>query len=329
MRMRIPILAVCGTMAGAGLAIGDASARSAIVVVTCDVMGERSMAMRGILVHVDEHQSLPSVLTCALLVARRFDSQIDGLHARPGAPRIIPVAPEGAFIPASEIVEDLERADRDLDRQLRERYDAFMREHGVAAAGSVLPGAEAAAAWREDAGSGYETLGSLGRAYDLIAVARPMPGAAVPSMSALEAALFESGRPILIAPPAPPARLGDVVVIAWNGSTETARTIAVAMPFLEQAESVVVLSVEPGMVPGPPGAEIARGLAVNGIAARAQQINAGERTVGAAILDECRTLGADLLLKGAYTHSRLRQMIFGGATSHILGAAELPVIMAH
>jgi nucleotide-binding universal stress UspA family protein len=287
------------------------------------------MTMRGVLVHVDEHRALHSVLTCALLAARRFDSQIDGLHARPGAPRIIPVAPEGAFIPASEIVEDLERADRDLDRQLRERFDAFMRDHGVPAVASVLPGAEVAAAWRDEAVAGYEALGSTGRAYDLIAVARPLPGAAVPSMNALEAALFESGRPVLIAPPTPPDKLGDVVVVAWNGSTETARTIALAMPFLAQAETVVVLSVEEGMVPGPTGGEIAHGLMRNGIAAKTQQIRAGDRSVGAAILDQCQELGADLLLKGAYTHSRLRQMIFGGATSHILGAAELPVIMAH
>src|SRR5919106_2310174 len=117
------------------------------------------MAMRGILVHVDEHRALQSVLTSALLVARRFDAQIDGLHARPGAPRIIPVAPEGAFIPASEIVEDLERADRDLDRQLRERYDAFMREHGVPAVGSRLPGAEGARALREQTGTGDGDFG--------------------------------------------------------------------------------------------------------------------------------------------------------------------------
>ena len=287
------------------------------------------MTMRGILVHVDEHRALQSVLTSALLVAKRFDSQLDGLHARPGAPRIIPVAPEGAFIPASEIVEDLERADRDLDRQLRERFETFMREHKVPAVGSVLPGAEVAAAWRDEAVAGYEALGSLGRAYDLLVVGRPLPGAAVPSMSALETALFESGRPILIAPPAPPAKIGEVVVVAWNGSTETARTIALAMPFLVQAETVVVLSVEDGMVPGPSGGEIAQGLVRNGIAARTQQIRAGERSTGAAILEECAAQGADLLLKGAYTHSRLRQMIFGGATSHILGAAELPVIMAH
>ena len=71
-----------------------------------------------------------------------------------------------------------------------------MREHRVAAASSVLPGTELAAAWRDDGLAGYEALGGLGRAYDLIVVGRPLPGAAVPSMSALEAALFESGRPI-------------------------------------------------------------------------------------------------------------------------------------
>ena len=118
-------------------------------------------------------------------------------------------------------------------------------------------------------------------------------------------------------------------MIAWNGSTETARTIAMAMPLLEQAEQVLVLSVEEGMVPGPSGAEVAQGLVRNRIPARSRARRRRQgRSVGAAILGEAAEAGADLLLKGAYTHSRLRQMIFGGATSHILGAAELPVIMA-
>jgi nucleotide-binding universal stress UspA family protein len=148
-------------------------------------------------------------------------------------------------------------------------------------------------------------------------------------MSALETALFESGRPILIAPPSPPANLGQNVVIAWNGSTETARTIAMAMPFLARAEQVLVLSVDEGMVPGPSAAEVAQNLVRNRIQARSRHAQAAGRGAGAAILEEAAAAGADLLLKGAYTHSRLRQMIFGGATSHILGAAEIPVIMAN
>ena len=67
----------------------------------------------------------------------------------------------------------------------------------------------------------------------------------------------------------------------------------------------------------------------NDVPARAKLVRAEGRSIGQAILDECQTAGADLLLKGAYTHSRLRQMIFGGATSHILANAELPILMAH
>jgi nucleotide-binding universal stress UspA family protein len=148
-------------------------------------------------------------------------------------------------------------------------------------------------------------------------------------MSALEAALFESGRPILIAPPTPPDKIGEVVVVAWNGSTETARTIALAMPFLVKAQQVLVLSVEEGMVPGPSGADVVQNLIRNGVAAKKKQIQASGRPPGRAMLDEAAAAGADLLVKGAYTHSRLRQMIFGGATSHILSHAEVPVFMAH
>jgi nucleotide-binding universal stress UspA family protein len=148
-------------------------------------------------------------------------------------------------------------------------------------------------------------------------------------MSTLETALFDTGRTLLIAPPQAPTTMGEMMVIGWNGSTETARTIALAMPFLAQAKEVVVLSVEDGMVAGPTGAEIARYLHRNDIAAAAKTVRSGERAVGAAMLEESASLGADLLVKGAYTHSRLRQMIFGGATSHILANAQIPVIMAH
>jgi nucleotide-binding universal stress UspA family protein len=287
------------------------------------------MSMGTILVHLEEQPGLQSVLTTTLLAARRFGAAISGLHVRPGMPRLVPVAPEGAFIPATEIVEDLERADRELSRRLRDSFESFMREHEVAIGRGLPAGEQPVADWQEEVSPGTEVLGSIGRVFDLIVVGRPVAGAATPSMSALETALFESGRPILIAPPAAPAALGGNVVIALNGSTETARTIAMAMPFLEQAEQVLVLSVDEGMVPGPSGQQVAQGLARNRVAARSRHVQAQGRSVGAAILAEAAAAGADLLLKGAYTHSRLRQMIFGGATSHILGAAELPVLMAN
>jgi nucleotide-binding universal stress UspA family protein len=148
-------------------------------------------------------------------------------------------------------------------------------------------------------------------------------------MTMIETALFESGRPVLIAPPDPPRQIGDVVVIAWNGSTETARTVAFALPLLEQAERVVVLTVEGWMVPGPSGEQLAHYLRANGIAAEPLGVPAGRRNNGEMVLANAAALGCDLLVKGAYTQSRLRQMIFGGATAHILARAEMPVLMAH
>ncbi len=91
----------------------------------------------------------------------------------------------------------------------------------------------------------------------------------------------------------------------------------------------MVLAVEGVMVPGPSAAEAARHLQLNGVAAETREAATKGRGGGETILAEAAELGADLLVKGAYTNSRLRQMIFGGATSKILAAAELPVFMAH
>ncbi len=287
------------------------------------------MTMKKILAHVEDQPGLDSVLTASLLVARRFDAHVQGLCLRPVVPRIMPVAPEGAFIPTSEVLDDLERADRERGERLRRQFEDFMRAKDVALTAEPAADTHLSASWREKSSAGDEELGSLGRVFDLIVVGRPVTGASAPSMSALESALFESGRPILIAPPETPAKLGDRVTVAWNGSTETARSIALTLPFLAQAEEVMVLSVEEGMVAGPSAADVADYLLCNGVTARPKYVRAGERSVGAAILEEAAAAGTDLLLKGAYTHSRLRQMIFGGATSHILNNAELPVLMAH
>jgi nucleotide-binding universal stress UspA family protein len=148
-------------------------------------------------------------------------------------------------------------------------------------------------------------------------------------MSPLEAALFDSGRPVLIAPPRAPSRLGQNILVAWNGSMEQARVIAFAMPVLRAATEVTVLTVEGGTTPGPSGEEAARHLRMNGIKAAAITVSPGTRSTGEAILDRAKSLGCDLVVKGAYTQSRLRQMIFGGATRHILANATLPVLMAH
>jgi nucleotide-binding universal stress UspA family protein len=133
---------------------------------------------------------------------------------------------------------------------------------------------------------------------------------------------------MLMAPPTPPkGPIGQTVLIHWNASTETARVILDAMPILRKAKRVAFIAIEGHISPGPSIKDAVAHLEVNGIAATDKTVP--NTKPGEAILAEAAAIGADLLIKGAYTQSRLRQMIFGGATSHILASAELPVLLAH
>ena len=131
-------------------------------------------------------------------------------------------------------------------------------------------------------------------------------------------------------PASPQPQMGTNVLIAWNCSTEQARTIAFAMPILKLAARVVVLTVEGGAaVPGPTGQQLCHYLQLSGVPAKALTVGLNGRVTGEAVLEHANALGCDLLIKGAYTQSRLRQFIFGGTTRYILTNATLPILMAH
>jgi len=147
---------------------------------------------------------------------------------------------------------------------------------------------------------------------------------------AIDSGLFESGRPILLSPPSPPHKIATNILIAWNCSTEQARAIAFAMPLLHRADRVTVLTVVGGTgVPGPSAEQLIRYLQRNGIVAEPMRVELDGKSTGEAILAAAESLGCDLLIKGAYTQSRLRQMIFGGATQHIMAKANIPVLLAN
>ena len=184
--------------------------------------------------------------------------------------------------------------------------------------------------WLDEAPEGESFVGSHGRVFDVIVMNRPDANSTGLYNRAIESGLFESGRPILISPPSPPRQIATNVLIAWNCSTEQARAIALAMPLLQKADRVTVLTVTGGTaVPGPSAEQLIRCLQRNGIAAEPLIVELARRNTGEAILATAKTLGCDLLIKGAYTQNRLRQMIFGGATRHVLENATLPVLLAH
>lgn len=288
------------------------------------------MTMKTILIPIEESEGLASMLETALMAAQEFGSYVEGLYYQPTSAGAMVVAGEGLVVTTPELVESVERQDRNRRERVRAQFSSFMERKGVRIA---EPGSDPVegpvAAWVEEESPNSEIVGTRSRVFDITVVARPVRGANIAAMSILEAALFEGGRPILIAPPTAPTVMGKNVVIAWNGSTETARTIAFSMPFLIKAEKVTVISIDGFGVAGPSTAEVARQLQRNGIPTSSKDVPASDRRAGPAFLQEAANLGADLLVKGAYTQSRVRQMIFGGATDHILSNAEIPVLMSH
>lgn len=286
--------------------------------------------MKTLLVPVALHDALPAVFETAILAARRFGSLIEGISLRPALAEYVPVDMVGGMTWLRD-----EEADQAEAEFAGRRFLDFMEKASVPVAvdGPCTPESIAAAGpryrWRPDVPAGDAFLGHHARLFTATIVGRPASDDRAPRMSTLETALFESGRPILVAPPVAPATLGEAILIAWNGSTETARAVAFAMPFLRRAKRIRVLSVEGGMVPGPSAEDLARALACEGIAADHRALSSGRRTPGEVYLTEAENYGCDLLIKGAYTQSRLRQMIFGGPTSHLLSCAGIPMLMAH
>ncbi len=284
--------------------------------------------MKTILVPTEQNAAMTSALDVALLLARKFDSCIEGFPLRPAVADMVAMDPDAGLTMVA-----VKENDAEMVRQAEDLFQSFMKRHGVTqradeVTASPLP-ASLSWTWNTAAPSGNDFVGSYGRVFDVIVLARPGEEWQSPSMVTLESALFESGRPVLIAPPASPRSLATHVLIAWNRSTEQARTTAFAMPLLRRAERITILTVEGSTVAGPSGVQLARSLTMNGIAAEPITIAPGKVSAGETILRKAEELGCDLIVKGAYTQSRLRQMIFGGATRHILANANLPVLMAH
>jgi nucleotide-binding universal stress UspA family protein len=255
----------------------------------------------------------PSAFELAAKLGRAFGARLVGLEPPSYGVMSMAWADAGMGAPiGGGLAEDAEE---------RQRVAAVKQAFEARAEGIVSE-------WRAADDSGPTAIGIIGRAYDLIVM--PQPGA-LPKMpeSVFETALFDSGRPVLVVPPRFNGLVGKRILFAWNGSTESARAISLAMPVLSRADSIDVLSVDGAMVPGPSSAEIADSLRSHGLNVTSQHVKPGTRTAGQTIVDTAISGNCDLIVKGAYTQSRLRQMIFGGMTRHLILNSTLPVLFSY
>lgn len=267
--------------------------------------------MKSILVPTDQSEVMSSVLACAELLGRRFEATAEGVALRPVHVEIVAPDPIVAvtFPPA-------DWNDADFVAKARSAFETSFKASG----GRYR--------WRAGPSIDDAELGSLARVYDIAVIGRPSQSGRGPRMTTLESALFESGQPVLVAPPKAPKVMGENILVSWNCSTEQAHATACAIGLMRQAKSVTIMTIEGLMVAGPSGKQAQDWLTANGINAREVTLPNGGKKPGEVLLTEAEKLGCDLIVKGAYTQSRLRQMIFGGATSHLLAHSPLPMLMA-
>lgn len=282
------------------------------------------MAFKTILVPLDGGGLDRVVLETALAAARRFEAHIEVLYVRADPARTLPFATLGLSTGMKkDVIESATRSAEELAAQVRKDFENFCRKNELAIVSRPPAPGQASAAWREEAGHPSEALTRRGRLSDLIFV--PRPGVSAPPPAMLETALLECGQPVVVVPPKPYTCVASRVAIGWNASAEAARAVSEAMPCLTTAEAVTVLAAAKRKASAE---ELLEYLGWHGVQA-ALKIFDARGPVPDALLAECYALKVDLLVIGGYTHTRARELLFGGVTRHVLAAAEIPVMMAH
>lgn len=275
------------------------------------------MSLKDILVYVDGSRETPSTLAAACALARDHDSHLTGLAVdRP------PEIPGYATIEIPQSALEIIHAQRkEAAAKAREMF-----EKAVATAGIT-----SRSGWSLARGMPLESLSLRTRYTDVVVVSQSNPereDSAADDM--VDDLILVSGRPVLVIPYiGAPDRIGKKVLVAWNASREAARAVADAMPILEVAESVEVIAVEPNGIGDVPGADIAEHLARHGVNATASKTTGLDIDVGDVLLNHVADTGADLLVMGAYGHSRMRELVLGGATRHLLLHMTVPVLLSH
>ncbi len=280
-----------------------------------------------------------AAVALGLRLARRFQAHLQVLHVGTDSRDVAPLAGEG--LSGAMVEEMMTVAGHDSSRRLlgvRALFQAGLKQD-EAAAGSALElvdrlprptaaGRHATVGFRSVLGREHELVAHAARLSDLIVVPHAASEDTMSSSEALHAVLFDSGRPVIVASRQVPDTIGRRICIAWNGTTESASAVLSAMDWLQRADAVQVLYSDDYQRRGPEAGELVDYLAGHGIDAQPGSFRRLGERVGAGLLAAVDAFGADLLVIGAYSHSRLRQMILGGVTRHVIEQATLPVLMA-
>jgi len=269
------------------------------------------MGYRTILVELASDSGLEPRLQVARSLANRFDAVLIGMHVMP--PPFIPASyGEATAYLGPELIE----AQRKANREITERVQAVFQR--VCGEGSN-------AIWREAEGDRGHLLADAAHTTDLILARRAKVGS-TDAPDVLDQLVTATGVPVLALPSGVSGDPGQTVLVGWNGSREAARAVHVALPFLRAARGVILCAVGDQAATSLEAA--AAMLRRHGFAVHPDKVDEPDGNAGEVLLARAAAHAADLLVMGAYGHTRLRELVFGGATRHVLREVTLPVLFS-
>jgi nucleotide-binding universal stress UspA family protein len=291
------------------------------------------MSFKHILVPVFGYDADRTALDAALTLAKKSGAHISARHIKVDPMESVPLMVD-VGVAATELIEAVERHAETRSKAAAATFEAWRSERGLTIDDTPSLRTSVTTAFKTLEGAEDELIIKYGRLTDVVVVGRPSGEEAGDQvLSRMEDALFGAGQPVLLVPNGLGQSTLDKLVtgpalISWNGSIEATRAVSQALDLLRGMSDVRVLSVKEGRKDRHPAADLVRYLAWEGVAASV--IEAGQTGSAAEqILATAKTLGAGFVLMGGYSHGRLRQLMLGGVTSHMMDHADLPVLMAH
>lgn len=287
------------------------------------------MTIKTIILPIRESDVADSLMETAISMALRNNAHLDVLYVQNDPEHLVPFASIGVSASMRQsIIESASASATQQGKELNERFQSICQRLEMTRAPRGSNPNQPSADFLMRQGARNEMIGTYGRLADLILV--PQPVSVSPPPSSFEAALRDTGRPVLMVPRKKIlVDAGKTLAIGWNASKEAAQAVAAVMGNLQRADKVYVLESEKRMQNPLNADEACTYLQCHGVAAETAIFKAGKLSVGEALLNKTSEIGCDRLIVGGYSRPKLRNMIMGGVTGHLMENADIPVIFVH
>lgn len=290
--------------------------------------------LKTLLVPLNGSSNDKLALDAAYLAAELFGSHIHGLFARPDPRDVLAQSVSldaGVSLITPEMWDSIIADEKALLATARSTFDDFCRRRALSQSDSAGGPDRVTAAWQEVIGDALHQIIRQACVRQLTVLGCVGDSALLPGD--VGDILVHSGRPLLTCARAIPNQLAGTIAIAWKETAEAARALTASIPFLVKARKVIVLSADEGRssvdVIIESAERLVRSLRWNGIQAEVRRIVPRPQNLPDELMNTAKDEGCDLMVMGAYSHSRARELVFGGVTRHVLTDAKLPVLLCH